>query len=335
VTKPLVSVLMPVYNADKFLNESINSILDQTFTDFEFIIINDGSTDSSLKIIQELRKKDNRITLINRKNKGLITSLNEYVSVAKGKYLVRMDADDISHQNRISEQLKFMEEHPDISILGSYIECFGDNITNSIWKLPSQDEALKARLIFTVPFCHPSVMYKKIIFSEGGFRYQKDFINAEDYELWTSLSEKYKFGVVPKVLLKYRYVPTSVSRISDSSNINERRLVLSSIYNRYLSRLGISNSPEEDKLHFYLTTSGRIKSIELNLIDVAKYLTKILDKNQEKKIFCPNALKGFLARKFLVVFFYQIRKGNFSAFSGILNKLFCRAIIDILRKRAV
>ena len=178
-------------------------------------------------------------------------------------------------------------------------------------------------------------MYKKIIFSDGGFGYQKDFVNAEDFELWAKLSEKYKFGIVPEVLLKYRYVSTSVSRISDRYNIDERRHILSSIYNRYLVKLDISNSLEDDELHFNLTTSERIKNTELNLFDVVTYLTKICDKNKEKKAFSPSYLESFLARKILVVFFYQIRKGNLSAFLGIFNKLFFRAIIDLLRKRVV
>jgi len=335
VKKPLISVIMSVFNGEKYLRDSINSILNQTYRDLEFIIINDGSTDGSIEVIQEIEERDNRIVLIDRENKGLIASLNECIHLAKGEYLVRMDADDISMPNRIEEQLQFMVENPDVSVLGSYVEIFGYEVKSSIWKLPIKDQALKARLLFTVAFCHPSVMYKKEIFNEAGFYYNKDYLNAEDYELWTRLAEKYKFSVVPKVLLKYRYVISSISRVADTSDVNERQRVLASIYNVYLSRLAITTSSNEERLHFNLTTSERISNSTLDLFDVISYFTKILEQNKKKRVFCPVALEHLLARKVLTVFVYQIKKGKFSVMMAIFHKLFFKAIIDVFKNRIV
>lgn len=162
-TMPLISVVMPVYNAELYLDEAIQSITNQTYKKFEFIIINDGSTDKSLEIIKKYKDEYSRIVLISRENKGLVFSLNEGISKAKGKYIARMDADDISLSTRLEEQVAFMEENQEIGVCGSWVEVFGDNRKNTIWKMPKSNEELKTRLLFSVPVAHPSVMMRKEI----------------------------------------------------------------------------------------------------------------------------------------------------------------------------
>ena len=125
---------MSVYNGEKYLAEAIKSILNQTYKNFEFIIVNDGSKDNSVEIIKNYMKKDNRIVLIDRENKGLPYSLNEGISIAKGQYIARMDADDISLSNRFEKQIKYMEENK-IDVCGSYIKLFGDNTKEQIVNL--------------------------------------------------------------------------------------------------------------------------------------------------------------------------------------------------------
>lgn len=126
-----VSVVMPVYNSEKYLKESIESILNQSYSDLEFIIINDGSTDNSFKIIKEYAKLDKRINVISRENKGIVYSLNEAIRLAKGEYIARMDADDISAPKRIEKQISFLKSHRDIDILGTQVKVVG-NISNDI-----------------------------------------------------------------------------------------------------------------------------------------------------------------------------------------------------------
>jgi len=155
MNNPLISVVLSVYNAEKYLVEAIKSILNQTFKDFEFIIINDGSTDKSLEIIESYQKEDERIILISRENKGLIASLNEGIEKAKGKYIVRMDADDISLSTRFEEQVKIMEENQNIGLCGTSVIVFGNNIKNDVWKLSKDDKTIKTELLFSSPLFHP------------------------------------------------------------------------------------------------------------------------------------------------------------------------------------
>ena len=148
----IVSVVMSVYNSEKYLPEAIESILNQTYTNFEFIIINDGSTDNSLRIIKEYANKDKRIIVISRENKGLIFSLNEGIEVSKGKYIIRMDADDISLPNRLKIQLDFMEKNKDIAICGTVAITFDENNNERVWKVYEDEKMIKAELLFSSPF---------------------------------------------------------------------------------------------------------------------------------------------------------------------------------------
>lgn len=145
----LISVILPVYNGEKYLKEAIESILNQTYTNFEFIIIDDGSKDSSLEIIKEYEKEDERIVAVSRENKGLIATLNEGIEKAKGKYIARMDQDDISLPNRFEEQLKIMENDKEIVVCGSWINVFGENRKEKISKYFQYDKEIKANLIMS------------------------------------------------------------------------------------------------------------------------------------------------------------------------------------------
>lgn len=198
-----ISVVMSVYNGEKYLREAIESILNQTFRDFEFIIIDDGSTDRSLEIIKEFEQKDNRIKIISRKNKGLIYSLNEGIKLARGEYIARMDADDISKINRLEKQIKYMQEN-DLDICGSWAEGI-DTLGNKIKDLNYSPDINKIKT-FTLlhnSFIHSSVMFKKDIFEKVG-GYKKFFKHIEDYELWTRIVFKYRAGNIPEALIRYR-----------------------------------------------------------------------------------------------------------------------------------
>lgn len=217
MNKNMISVILPVYNGEKFLRESIESILNQTYENFEFIIINDGSTDGSLKIINEYASKDPRIKVISRENKGLVDSLNEGIDLAKGKYIARMDADDISLPERLELQLNHMEENPEITILGTYIEVFGDesNEVESVnkWfndKISSDNISLK--ISRGCPIAHPTVMMKtKFAKLE---KYSSYCPAIEDYELWIrTITKGYTITNIDKTLLKYRVHSKSKSYI--------------------------------------------------------------------------------------------------------------------------
>ena len=193
---------MSVYNGEKYLSEAIESILIQTYKNFEFIIIDDGSTDKSFEIIHHYQKQDNRIILISRENRGLIASLNEGIKKAQGKYIVRMDADDISVPTRFEVQVKFMEANSDIGISGSAVIRFGENIKTVTWKLLKNNEAIKSELLFSSTFAHPSVIMNKTMIFKYNLFYDNQFLHAEDFELWTRMAKVTQMANLSKPLLK-------------------------------------------------------------------------------------------------------------------------------------
>ncbi len=212
----LISVLLPVYNCDKYLAESIESILNQTYKNFELIIINDGSTDNSLSIIKKYERLDDRIILVSRKNKGLIETLNEGIKLSKGKYIARMDQDDISVNDRLDNQYKYITKNS-LDICGGNvitIDKFGNEL--KYYKKPSNQNDILLTLINDVPFAHPSVMIKKSFLIENNLLYGiYGNRNAEDLDLWLNMYRKgAKFGNINEVVLKYRILKNSMSRVN-------------------------------------------------------------------------------------------------------------------------
>ena len=194
---------MSVFNGEKYLKSAVESVLSQSLKDFEFIIINDGSTDKSLDILKEFQRQDKRIKLISRENKGLVYSLNEGVKMAQGEYIARLDADDISSSNRLARQLKYAQDNG-LAVCGTWAEAI-DNEGNKVKAMdyPPPGEKIKLYALRHNPFIHSSVMFRKDVFEKVG-GYRNFFKHAEDYELWTRIVFKYKTDNMPEVLLKYR-----------------------------------------------------------------------------------------------------------------------------------
>lgn len=326
---PLVSVVMSVFNAQDYLEEAILSILGQQYETFEFIIVNDGSTDNSLEIIKGMQQKDSRIVLVSRENKGLIASLNDGISIANGDYIVRMDADDISSPQRVSTLVSHMENNTDIDIAGSYVASFGENKKQSVWKFPPHHEAIRTRLLFTVPICHGSSIFRTSIFKKDGYWFDRQFEHAEDYELFSRLDKNYKFGMIPKILYRVRFVEDSVTRVADE-NFRQRMQVIARIFCRSTDLLGLELSDEEIALHFILTTSDRIIKHDLDIAEVDQYFSRILAHNKQKAVFDERYLFRILARKYLTVFYYQYRRSNFSIRNGVRSKFLYKGIFDAL-----
>ena len=159
---------MPVYNCEKYLHESIPSILAQSFQNFEFIIINDGSTNNSLELINSFQHKDERIIVINQKHQGITKSLNTGIQICQGEFIVRMDADDIAFDTRLKQQLDFIKKHPDIDIVGSQIVVINEKnkIIKEIKNLPLDDTLIKWDLIFGTPLLHPTLLIRKTVFNK-------------------------------------------------------------------------------------------------------------------------------------------------------------------------
>lgn len=220
---------MGVYNTQsrdkEILLRAIESILLQTFDDFEFIICDDGSTDGTWNILRELSKQDNRIQIIkNESNKGLAGALNHALSIAKGDFIARMDDDDISLSNRFYKQIQFLREYPHYSILGCRVSVFDDN---GIWGQRSNiGERNNVDIIKGNTFVHPSVMIRRdVLCSIGGYTESEGTLRCEDYDLWCKLySQGYKGYVMGDVLLNYREDKEAYKKRKFNHRINYYRL---------------------------------------------------------------------------------------------------------------
>lgn len=208
--EPIVTVLMSVYNGERFLKEAIESILNQTFTDFEFLIINDGSTDESVKIIESF--EDSRIKLVNNeKNLKLIASLNKGIAIARGKYIARMDSDDISIPERLQKEVEFLETHEDYGLVGTYYTVIdGEGKEQYNVSYPSSNELIKLFLSLNCPLAHGSIMGKTELFKRNQYG-SKESYAVEDYELWTRFAKETKIHNIPEYLFKYRIYGESYS----------------------------------------------------------------------------------------------------------------------------
>jgi glycosyltransferase involved in cell wall biosynthesis len=216
---------MPVYNGEKYLDEAIQSILNQTYENFEFIIINDGSTDKSLEIIEKYKSQDERIVVISRENKGLIDSLNEGIEKSKGKYIARMDADDISLPTRFEKQIELMEKE-DADICGCHwfiMNELGKSIDCST--VPLSNPSLLLYLSYSVPFAHGSVMIRKSFLEDNRLYYGSGYAkHAEDYDLWIKMFEcGAKFVNVDDFLFRYRQFKQSLSQVNFKNNRSDAK----------------------------------------------------------------------------------------------------------------
>ena len=217
VLNPLISVILPVYNAEKFLNESINSILEQTYTHFELIIVNDGSTDGSQAIIEHY--SDPRIkNIFHTQNKGLVASLNIAIVSAKGDMIVRMDADDIAFKDRVQKQVQYLLDHPAIDIVGTHAVFFETNTQSPManWELDLNTitpSSIKKALTWENCMIHPSICMRSEI--AKSLLYNEHQKNYEDYDLWLrATADNINIAKIDESLLYYRVQPNSITQSS-------------------------------------------------------------------------------------------------------------------------
>ena len=303
-----VSVLMPVYKGEAHLKEAINSILNQSFTNFEFVILNDASPDNSEKII--LSYNDPRIVYRkHEQNKGLIGALNSGLEICKGKYIARMDQDDIADLNRLQLQYDFMEKNPDYILLGtqSAIIDSNDKLQN-----PTTDKEIRAKLVYTTAFVHPTVMLRKSMLDENNLRYNEQYKHAEDYGFWIDLAAYGKMANLPEIGLYYRKHEGQYTVVFNESMSK----MVEEIRSKYLKRNGVVLN-KEDLILFEIVAGKRVDySDKKNIADIGVFLSKFsnyfmssaIDQNEIKKLawnfwgrICDNRKKaGFLTYKLYI-----------------------------------
>jgi len=281
---PAISVLMPVYNGEKYLREAIDSILAQTFADFEFIIVDDGSTDATSTILSEYAQKDSRIRVFtNEKNCKIATSLNRGLLAAKAPLIARMDADDWSYPERLEKQELFMRNHPEVSVLGSSVTLAEKQ---GVYKSFESNEEIRAFMLFGNPIFHPTVMMRRsIVLDAGG--YCTANIPAEDYALWVHLSnnQEFLFFNLTQPLVEYRESCQDALSTYRAAQIYKTFAIALGI----VSKLCLSQEDIDKESHAYLCGFQEKKSLSRK--QVVAWCSKIQSLNQRRQLFDQDALE--------------------------------------------
>jgi len=306
-TLPLISVILPVYNGEKYLKESIESILNQTFFDFEFIIINDGSIDNSMEIIKSFT--DKRIKVFeNKQNRGLVYSLNKSLDKAKGKYIVRQDQDDISLPNRFFAQYKFMEKNPHVGVCGTYMKSIGDN--NNIFKLPIIYDQIKVNLLFGCVINHPTVMIRQSLIKEYKIKYDQAYPHAEDYDLWSKLVNKTIITNLPKVFLLYRNHEGNTCKIFSEKQLESANKVRL----RQLKNLSNDLNAEEVELHNRISNYN-FENDKNFLRKVRSWFEKLILLNNKCRIYNQKCLNQILVEKYFLI----CRRNSYQGMNALIE----------------
>jgi len=344
---PKVTVLMPVYNGEKYLREAIDSILGQTFADFEFLIINDGSTDGSLEVLRPY--SDPRVRVVgNEKNLGLVATLNRGLALAKGEYVARMDCDDISLPKRLEKQIAFMDAHPEIGICGTWVKTFGN--TNDITiRFPTDPDKIRCVTFFNSCVSHPSIVMRSAALKMHGISYDPAYCHAEDYALWVEALQHFDLANIGEVLHLYRQHPDQVT----VRHLAAQTETIHGIRRNLLADLGVEASDDEFTLHSWLAapTLHGARTMGLNvcrgLTEISEvWFAKLRDANEKKCIFPePTFSRMLFGQWFIICAQLLVAKGigmikEFRLFAhldllGLKRRFFLKHVVDILVTRVV
>jgi len=309
---PKITVLMPVYNGEMYLREAMESILQQKHADYEFLIIDDGSTDRSNEIINSYN--DPRIRVLrNPRRLKLSGALNRGIDEAAGEFIARMDADDISLPARLAKQLGYLESNPTVGVCGTWVKRFGQFGT-SIDKNPIRAEQIKAYTLFECPFSHPTVMLRKSMINMHKLRYNGEYYPTEDYELWSRAVDCFPCANLGEVLLEYRVHGNSMT----GSDWNEMDAKGARIAGFSLEKLGMKCSESEIRFHRNIgrAASYRCSSTD-QLDDAERWLHKLHAVNRQKDVYDQEALLDILSLVWFRLCFNSSPLG-FPAFSKYL-----------------
>jgi glycosyltransferase involved in cell wall biosynthesis len=323
-SEPIITVIMPVFNVEKYIKESVESVLNQTVKDFEFLIYDDCCTDDTIKIIEEF--KDDRIIIIrNTENIGLTKSLNKGIEIAKGKFIVRTDGDDICLPDRFERQLKQFERDSELGICGSWFLNFGDR--NGVSVYPENHDDIQLGLLFQSQFCHVSVMIKKSVLDQFNLRYNENFITAQDYELWTRITHLTKSYNIPEVLMKCRFHSSSISVIKKEQQLKNRdQIILNQI------RL-IGFKKEIENIQLFIDFCNSKFDFKLQEIEWLKgFLSELIIENNESKFLKKNSFENFIKEKWFHLC-YNMKFNNLNSYSYYRNSSLAKKLnfIDKLK----
>lgn len=295
---PLVSVIMPAYNAEPYIAMAIESILNQTYGNYEFIIINDGSTDSTPSIIEKYG--DSRIVYIRKRdNEGLVHQLNHGLRIAKGKYIARMDADDISVRTRLEWQVERMERDASIGVIGGQVECRLNNKRVRRPGMPLIDGEMRVWLLNYPPLYHPTVLMRASVLSEYGLEYSESYRPAEDYKMWVDLSRRTGMANLQQVVLLYRIHERQVSSMYGNIQLDKGRRIGMEVVNAFMGR---ELSDEESNVHDKLM--GHVEIGENDIGNLREWVNVLIGRNADVCVYAPEMLE----QRLLVLYRHALRK---------------------------
>ena len=280
--KPQISVIMAVHNGGRYLEVAVESILNQTFRDFEFIIMDDGSTDGSGEVLRSLSERDSRISLIQQENTGLTKSLNRLLALAKGEYIARMDGDDIATPERLEKQLQAFVENSDLVLLGAEVELITeDGITLGLRSQPHEEIEIRRRLLLGDggALTHPVVMFRRDTANAVG-GYDERFTTTQDLDLFIRLAEQGRVFNLPEILLKWRQHGGSVNHTKSDTWMKMKRMAI----NGAIKRMGVEQFVEG------LFPAGEKYSFPKNALELARF-ARAHDRKKSAKTLLNRAIR--------------------------------------------
>ncbi|MES2862946.1 MAG: glycosyltransferase family 2 protein [Bacteroidota bacterium] len=284
---PEISVIMPAYNAEKYIAESIESVLNQTFKDFELLILDDASSDKTKEIVLSYAQKDNRIVYVEKQsNHGPATLRNEGISLAKGTFIALNDADDLSETTRFEKQISVFKSQPNVAVCGSWILNFGDNMESYVFEAPQNPIEIKLTFLSYDCLANSSAMFRKSCVEN--LEYQKEFVPAEDYKLWSEVIVNHDFFIIQEALVHYRQHENNISKTkADNLAISDLKIKT----DLFLKIFALQDGDFDYKklVHLFDVLGYRKKLSKSELLEFFEMTKKIIAINTEKNIF-PQAM---------------------------------------------
>jgi len=300
---PRVTVLMSVYNGERYLLDAVDSICSQTFKDFEFLIIDDGSRDDTPNILKSY--DDPRIRVIGQENSGLTKSLRRGMGMASGEYVARMDADDISLPERLHKQVEFLDDHPAVAVCGTWMETIGpDGAPGTQLEFPVGTDRIKCRLLFDSPLAHPTVMIRMSVMRREQLNYDEEYVYAQDYALWAAISRKHELANLAEVLCRYRLHTDMAGALHQT----EQRRGADRVRQEELKQLGLDADRETLALHSAIAV-GDFQATEAFLFRAHDWLMMIAKANDKQGLYDQAALKAELAARWTAMCYHATALG--------------------------
>lgn len=294
---PLVTVFITAYNCEKYIAQALESIINQTYKNIEILVIDDCSSDNTVRIIHQYKEREERLTyIVNEKKMGIPYNRRMGVELARGKYLAIMDADDVSMLKRIETQVAYMEKRPEIMAVGSYYKLFGKALNHVVKKIKLQPQEIKICLIFNDPILNSSAMIRLDQMKELKINYHLDYFVSQDYGLWADISKSSNIDIIPKILVKYRTGHNNITAESLKQKRNQRKKIIDRIHNELLDYYQFELY-EHEKETFNLFFAEIPPALNEDFIKKTKeIIKKMIEVNTQKRIFEPNLFRKIANR---------------------------------------